>query len=756
MLNEIILIFLFVFIFNGNDIALSVPQSIPALSNLPRDSSDFTGREVYLKKMSSFFQQHKNGILTLTGLSGIGKTQMAKRFLQLSNENYNIIWWFDAQQELEPQFHQFIMEWNATFPNQDEQIPLNKLSLKGTITFMKNVLRKTRHSWILVFDNVESKEAIEPYFPDVHKGDSQRKQILITSQNQNSWQDQEPIATFDEKEGFCFVKKSLGNESDQEIRKLLQTTNSHPFYLAQAVEHIKSHGISIDSYLKIYKEKGFLKEKIKDLKVNHPQAYSVLVFLTLFNGDHLPQVLLERFIATMNFDADLVSLIKILKQNCLIEETEKKDQVSKFYSIHDIIKNIIMSEISAATKKLYVTKSITLLLEDLEKRWDKLVDFATANPEMMARANVLWNIAQKDSIKNAEVFRLGKVLLEYHIYRTRNHMEHEILHDQLGSLLETLHEDKLDPKALNEYYIDSVYVRKIYFSPELIKKTEEKLQKALQYFKSSESDEYLRALYNLSHFYLFQGKIDQAKKYIKDGEKIVLEAKSPINKNMLWYSKSWLYLEAGEFKESKEALDNFFQSFPEEQYFCLTFYGMNMRAEYYYANSEYDMALKCAQDTVKGANKYFQTEYNQITAEALTIIAKSMIEKKRLNEAEKAISKALKIYAQYFGGEGRHGDQATSHLIFGSVLEKGNKDKEAMQEYQKAAEIYRNLYKENIAGVNFLGELFEKMVLMGIKLKREDITHEYLKFLIKYFGMSNERTKRVLETLDEKDLPSTL
>ena len=623
MLNKIALIFFFVFIYNTNAIALSVSQSIPALSNLPRDSSDFTGREIYLEKMSHFFQQHKNGILTLTGLSGIGKTQMAKRFLQLNNENYNIIWWFDAQQELEPQFHQFIMEWNATFPNQDEQIPLSKLSLKGTITFMKNVLRKTRHSWILVFDNVESKEAIEPYFPDVHKGDPQRKQIIITSQNQNSWQDQEPITTFDENEGFCFVKKSLGNENDTEIRRLLHTTNSHPFYLAQAVEHIKSHGISIDSYLKTYKEKGSLKGKIKDLKANHPQAYSVLVFLTLFNGDHLPQVLLEQFITTMNFDADLVSLIKILKQNCLIEETEKKDHASRFYSIHDIIKNIIMSELSVETKKLYVTKSITLFLEDLEKRWDKLVDFVTINPDMIARANVLWNIAQKDSIKNAAVFRLGKVLLEYHIYKTRNHMEHEALHDKLESLLEVLHEDTLDPKTLNGYYIVSIYVRKTYFSPEDIKKTEEKLQKALHYFESSEPDEYLRALYNLAQFNLFQGKIDQAKIYLTKGEKVALEAESLINKNMLWYTKSWVSLEAGEYKESKQALDNFFQNFPEEQNFCLKFYGMNMRAAYYFANGDYDKALKCAQNTMKGANKYFQTEYNEITAEALTIIAVS-------------------------------------------------------------------------------------------------------------------------------------
>jgi len=46
----------------------------------------------------------------------------------------------------------------------------------------------------------------------------------------------------------------------------------------------------------------------------------------------------------------------------------------------------------------------------------------------------------------------------------------------------------------------------------------------------------------------------------------------------------------------------------------------------------------------------------------------------------------------------------------------------------------------------------ERMALMGIKQKSEDITHEYLGLLIKYFGMSNEHTKKVLQTLDEKKL----
>jgi diguanylate cyclase (GGDEF)-like protein len=53
------------------------------------------------------------GPVTLVGMAGIGKTQLAREYAQNYGGNYNIVWWMDGNQELLPQLRELGQKLNS-------------------------------------------------------------------------------------------------------------------------------------------------------------------------------------------------------------------------------------------------------------------------------------------------------------------------------------------------------------------------------------------------------------------------------------------------------------------------------------------------------------------------------------------------------------------------------------------------------------------------------------------------------------------
>lgn len=76
----------------------------------------FVGREEQLQNIYEFFNKGEKRILALTGASGFGKTQMAKKFAQQFAGDYDLIWWFDAKQDMLNQFERLTVVLNTFLP----------------------------------------------------------------------------------------------------------------------------------------------------------------------------------------------------------------------------------------------------------------------------------------------------------------------------------------------------------------------------------------------------------------------------------------------------------------------------------------------------------------------------------------------------------------------------------------------------------------------------------------------------------------
>lgn len=210
----------------------------------------FTGREDVLDKLSESFQGNSRAAVTarqtLHGLGGIGKTQLAIEFCYRNRDNYDLVWWVDAEEETN------ILSALAAFAELQGYQAENQLDLakKAILWFNAN------KDWLLVFDNAPNAKAIEAYIPSSEHG-----HVLITSR----WKNWDGVASdvkidvWSEEEALDFLKDRLGNigsegSNEPELKKLAEEMGRLPLAIAHAAAYISTKQVSVSKYLELYSE----------------------------------------------------------------------------------------------------------------------------------------------------------------------------------------------------------------------------------------------------------------------------------------------------------------------------------------------------------------------------------------------------------------------------------------------------------------------------------------------------------------------
>jgi NB-ARC domain len=221
---------------------------VPALSTLSIDSMFDTP-----SILSSGSQ------VSVSGLGGIGKTQLALRYAELYANAYdhNVLWInAETKENLFHSFHKLATKLGLETRNRYGQ----KKNMDGIIEEVYEYFSDRKS--LFIFDNVENYRAIAAYLPKSMLGN--KPTLLITSRYSH-WEDIASVLSLDvftEQESKELIKNSLGlqhNHDDEKIIELNHLLQGLPLALQQAIAYIKLRrsadaSFSLNDYIELYKQ----------------------------------------------------------------------------------------------------------------------------------------------------------------------------------------------------------------------------------------------------------------------------------------------------------------------------------------------------------------------------------------------------------------------------------------------------------------------------------------------------------------------
>jgi len=202
-------------------------------------------------------QLSKNMHLVITGLPGVGKTELAIQVFDSSmvKNKYKGYFWLNAATKSSFKSDLFQMARALDVADESEDIEDTRRSIL-------NVLN-TEDSWLMVLDNVDDFELIERFCPLRHG----QRHVIITARrwtavNFNAWHIQLELMRENEAmELFlnaCSFSKELtqkGVESEESARSLVQMLGLHPLAIIQAAAYLRANQDTVESYIAMYQDK---------------------------------------------------------------------------------------------------------------------------------------------------------------------------------------------------------------------------------------------------------------------------------------------------------------------------------------------------------------------------------------------------------------------------------------------------------------------------------------------------------------------
>ena len=273
----------------------------------------FTGRQDVLADLQSTFSSPQTSlqVQALSGLAGVGKTQLAVEYSYRYANNYRAVLWVHADA---PEILQ------SSFVELAEVLDLPEKSEVSQPLIVKAVKRWLQQNtrWLLIVDNLEDIDLLRDLVPSPHAG-----QILVTTRSHRTGSiahriDLEPMP-IDEGALLLLRRAKLlipcaslneASETDNIVaKKIAQAIHGLPLALDQAGAYIEETGRGLSDYASLYEQRSspLLKRRgasghdhpesvtttfslsFEKLKTLNPVAIELLEFCAFLHPDAIPE-----------------------------------------------------------------------------------------------------------------------------------------------------------------------------------------------------------------------------------------------------------------------------------------------------------------------------------------------------------------------------------------------------------------------------------------------------------------------------------
>jgi len=215
-----------------------VPGSLPGVWNVRRRNPLFTGRGPELAGLRERLCSGERALVqALHGIGGVGKTELAVEYAHLFGNEYELVWWIDAERP------ELIGEQLAALALAAGWVTTDT----GTAATADLAVRRLQQvsGWLLVYDNAETVEAIAGYVPDG------TGHVVITSRSRGHGGIASPVevGVLDRVTSVARLRAELPALPERDADQLAAAVQGLPLALGQAAGFLAETGMPVGEYL---------------------------------------------------------------------------------------------------------------------------------------------------------------------------------------------------------------------------------------------------------------------------------------------------------------------------------------------------------------------------------------------------------------------------------------------------------------------------------------------------------------------------
>ena len=221
--------------------------SWPQILEIPARNINFTGREQDLRQLRAELRARGVAVvspLTLRGLGGVGKTQVALEYAHRFKADYDLVWWMkcDQAQYVDASLADLGQEMRRVF---GASVPEegSVAEVAGEVLHLLQNWESRR--WLLIYDNADDIDAVRPLLA------SGPGHVLITSRNAG-WVEHGrtlSIDVFTREESLEHLRQRIPAIPEAEANQVAEVLGDLPLAVATAGAWLAETGNPVEQYL---------------------------------------------------------------------------------------------------------------------------------------------------------------------------------------------------------------------------------------------------------------------------------------------------------------------------------------------------------------------------------------------------------------------------------------------------------------------------------------------------------------------------
>lgn len=705
----------------------------PVWFNVRKPVSLFTGRKEELIDLHNKIQRSRekitviSQITSISGLGGIGKTELARGYIQqYSKDYYNDVIWINAESEVS------IIESFTRLAK--DKLKIDTKDANGKEKDIKSIIEEvykffSNSKSLFIFDDAEKSNYLNKFLP-LHDllPDGNGPYVLITSRNQE-WDRGIEVVNLNElksEEAIEFVKKGLGIEDEsqnEKIKVLVEKLQYFPLAIQQAIAYIEDQRVTeefdIDDYLNEYEKKTedllnyeafrgidndyakttFTTWKITTNKIasdreNGKLALRILNIISYLAPDRISR---EIFLGLRVIGEEkLRSTVRLLVKYSMVSS----EQNQSVLSVHGLVQEVTRIVLEEQGKSEEVMEETFKLLEArFPYGGDELEDY----------------LKKRELLPHLEVF--------------------------LSHIDNWLKKNPKDQQRIEENYLENllIWMSDGYFNTDNPERQKELLERALPLLEKHYGEKHFKvaiALVRLSNTYVALSDYQKARELLERALKIENEhyGEEHFEVAKILVNLSVTYRALGDYKRAKELIEKalpILETHYGEKHFEVAKILIDLSITYGILG-DYERVKELMERALPILEKHYGAEYFQV---AIALVNLS-IAYEALDDHEtqrELLERALPILENYYG---------RGHFEVAKTLVSLSVSYGALDDYQRQKELLEKalpvLEKYYGVGHSQVGIILEKLgmacLMLGDYHEAKDLLEQTLSILENHYG----------------------